>query len=125
MMMYQKMIAHSSAHQHYLCKAALSSSLKITLWLLQTSSPIGRKRAKENQRKADDATKKIKLAAEAVKAQKERNVTLKRHYEIVLFTNAPSGCDNSQSVEYFNTMRARVLAELRGEESNENQDAVE
>ena len=87
--------------------------------------PIGRERAKENQRKADDAAKKIKLAAEAVKAQKERNVTLKRHYEILLVTNAPSGCDTSQSAEYFNTMRARVLAEFRGEESNENRDAKE
>ena len=45
-------------------------------------------------------------------------MALKRHYDIMLFTNAPPGVDNSESVEYFRIMRARALASLRKEDSN-------
>ena len=53
-----------------------------------------------------DAAKKLKLAAESVAAQVERNVALKRHYEIMLFTTAPAGCDDAESLEYSRKMRA-------------------
>ena len=69
-----------------------------------------------------DAAKKLKLAAESVAAQVERNVTLKRHYEIMLLTTAPAGCDDAESLEYFRTMRARALNTTRNEEKATQKD---
>jgi len=86
--------------------------------------PIGRRRAKEALHKNEDSKKKLRLAVESVAAQKERNETLKRHYEIMLFTNAPAGCDESEAVEYFSIMRARALSNLRGNKKRKNADSA-
>lgn len=59
----------------------------------------------------------MKIAQASVNAQEERNKTLKRHYEIALFTNVPAECDNREAVEYFRIRRARALAVLHKEES--------
>lgn len=79
------------------------------------SRPVGRRRAKNALQVQKDSKEKLCLASESVQAQKDRNLALKRHYEIMLFTNAPAGCDEAESVEYFNIMRQRALAEIRGE----------
>ena len=80
--------------------------------------PMGRKRAKDMKKRDEETTKKLRLAAESVEAQRERNKALKRHYEIMLFTQAPAGCDDNDAVEYFRIMRPRGLSELRHENKN-------
>lgn len=75
--------------------------------------PVKRKRKKEELQKKNDSAKKIELAAEFVAAQVERNVALKKNYEIVIFTSAPAACYPSESVEYFRIMRACALAYIR------------
>lgn len=87
------------------------------------SRPIGRERAKEQLKKTAEAGKKIKLAAESVAAQVERNETLHRHYELMLFTNAPPECDQSEAVEYFSTMRAQALTRIRNARKKEDKRA--
>lgn len=39
-------------------------------------------------------------------------MTLQRHYEITLFTNAPGECHPEEAVEYFTAMRAKALARI-------------
>lgn len=73
---------------------------------------VRRKMAKEELQKKKDGDKKISLATESVSAQLERNVALKRHYDIMLFTSAPTSCDPSEYVKYFRTMRESALAEI-------------
>jgi len=80
--------------------------------------PVGRKRAKDLKDIQEQRAKKLRIARQSVEAQQERNVALKTHYEIMIFTNAPPGVENSESFEYFRIMRARALASLRKEESN-------
>ena len=80
--------------------------------------PVGRKRAKAAHEKSQQLDKKLKLAHASVVAQQERNKTLKRHFEIVLFTNAPEGCDSREAVEHFRIMGARALAEIRKEKTS-------
>lgn len=84
--------------------------------------PVGRKKAKMMKTKSKENAKNLPLAAESVATQKERNDALKPHYEIMLFTNAPAGCNNSESVKYFRIMRTRALKKLRPEEAA-NEDA--
>ena len=78
--------------------------------------PIGRKKAKKMEEKRMQNAKKICVAQEAVLVQQERNKALKRYYDIILFTNAPDGCDQQECIEYFKIMRPQGLAELRSEE---------
>ena len=87
--------------------------------------PVGWKRAKSSEQKNAETAKKIRLAAESVALQRERNEAVTRRYEILIFTNAPAGCDDSQSVEYFNIMRSRALAEIRKHEEGTDVQTVE
>ena len=75
--------------------------------------PMGRKRAKDMKEKEKEKTNNIRLAAESFEGQSHK--ALKRHYEIMLFTQAPAGCDNSDSVEYFPIIPARALSGPRRE----------
>lgn len=56
------------------------------------------------------------VASQNVAIQRERNEALKKALKIMLFTNAPSGCDNNEAVEHFEIMKRRALKELIREE---------
>lgn len=84
------------------------------------SKPPEKKKALENRQKKIDNDKKLKIAAGTVKAQQERNEALKRHYDSMLFGNAPVGRDTNQATEYFNIMRTRALKSLKREETRES-----
>lgn len=75
--------------------------------------PTGRASAKKDVEKQRIAREKIKLANEALNAQRERTAAINKHYEILLFTSGPAGSDQLETSEYFSTMRKRVLAKLR------------
>lgn len=84
--------------------------------------PVGRKISKASEQKKADTAKRISLAAGSVSVQRKQNKPTKRHYEILLFANAPPGCYSSQSVEHFNIMLSRAFTETRQqEESNDDQ----
>ena len=83
---------------------------------VRTEPLIGRKRAKEALENKKRVAKNLKLAQASVAVQQERNKTLKRHFEISLFTSAPAVCAKREAVEYSRIMRARALAEIRKEE---------
>ncbi|CAN8070152.1 unnamed protein product [Agarophyton chilense] len=86
--------------------------------ILHVERPIGRLLAKDALEKKKDSDKQLRLAAKALATQMERNETLKRQYEIILFTNAPAGCDESEAVKFFCFMRARAPSNLRGEKKH-------
>eukprot|EP00171_Calliarthron_tuberculosum_P005042 IDg5042t1 len=75
--------------------------------------PTGRASAKKDVEKQRIAREKIKLANEALNAQRERTAAINKHYEVLLFTSGPAGLDQLETSEYFSTMRKRVLAKLR------------
>lgn len=83
--------------------------------------PIGRKRAKEEGEKFKQKNKKLQLVAESVAVQRDLKNALKRHFETMMLTSAPVGCDESDAVEYFNTMLDRALRYLREEFSQSHE----
>ncbi|CAN8074984.1 unnamed protein product [Agarophyton chilense] len=91
--------------------------------ILHIERPIGRSRAKDALEKKKNSEEQLRLAAKASATQMERNKTLKRHYEIMLFTNASAGCDESETVEYFSFMRAWAFFNLRGEKKHKKKNS--
>lgn len=76
--------------------------------------PMGRKRAKAEQKKAAGDNKKIKLMNEAVELQRKRNDTLERYTEIMLFKESASvSKDEDQTKEYFDLMRKEAILKAR------------
>eukprot|EP00171_Calliarthron_tuberculosum_P005770 IDg5770t1 len=62
------------------------------------------------------AQEKLKVANEALDAQRERTAAINKHYEILLFTSGPQSSDGEEVAEYFRTMRKRVVCDLRNSE---------
>lgn len=83
--------------------------------------PIGRTRAKKEADKQRIAHEKLKVASEALDAQRQRTEAINKHYEILLFTSGPDGMDAQETAEYFTTMRKRVIANLRESQSSKRQ----
>lgn len=79
--------------------------------------PVGRRRAKQQAQRDYDDHKTLKLAEEAVEVQKARLEELRRHNEILLFTNTPAGFDNTKANEFFATAQEAVLNRYREESS--------
>lgn len=75
--------------------------------------PIGRRKAKELQLRDLHARKKLKLGAELLETQKERNSAIQRDIDIRLFTNSPAGCSQDDSVEFFNILRKEAFARYK------------
>ena len=71
--------------------------------------PVGRCKAKEGLSKQDATRKKVKIAAEAVKLQLQRNAALDRHNEILLFSNALKGVNEEETLEYFCLRRQEAI----------------
>ena len=46
------------------------------------------------------AGENIRLASESIRLQKERNVVLQQHNEILLFSSAPEGCNTDDAVSF-------------------------
>ena len=57
--------------------------------------------------------KNIKLADAAVQLKKSRNEALEMHNKIMLFSIAPAQCSESETVEFFNILRAEALRNAR------------
>lgn len=81
----------------------------------RTPGPIGRKKEKKAAERHVNNQRKLILALEALAARVKRNKTMKLAAHIQLFTFAPSGCDNSEAVEFFTLVRKKALQELRSE----------
>lgn len=79
--------------------------------------PLGRRKAKAELHKTAMAAKKLKLQEEAVQEQRKRNEALQQQVQIQLFTNAPEACNAQDTLDFFNIMRRRVLANLRRDNS--------
>lgn len=84
---------------------------------LTGSRPTGRKRQKEMDQKGAMDIKKLKVAQATLEAQQERNILMKTHQEMLLFTTNPDSSD-PMVMEYMSIMRARVLNRLRSENNN-------
>lgn len=75
--------------------------------------PTGRRKAKEQEQKAHNSRKKLKIAEEALKLQEKRNLALTRHNEILLFTHGPGGVESEGAKEYFKLMQEEALDAIR------------
>lgn len=82
--------------------------------------PMGRRKAKEMQSKERLAQKKLKLAAELLKTQQDRNAAILRDIDIRLFTNSPPGCSETDSIDFFNILRKEALSRYRQNEASKN-----
>lgn len=56
----------------------------------QVQCPLGRRKAKYQMKRVREEKMRVKLAEEAVQAQKDLLEELRRHNEILLFTKKPS-----------------------------------
>ena len=75
--------------------------------------PVGRKKSKEVELIQASRSKKLRLASESVRVQRERNAALQQYNEILLFSSAPDGCDEGDAVAYFNLLRSEALKKAR------------
>lgn len=80
--------------------------------------PIGRKRSKALDSKAELDAKRVKIAKETLDAQKERNQLLRTQQEMLLFT---SSVDKSDPIvgQYMSIMRKRALDRLKQSETSD------
>lgn len=95
------------------CKESSGADEKITESC--NVRPIGRKKAKRLLNRADNMSQKLKVAKEGIQVQRERTEALVRYSEVMLFCNAPGGCNDEDAVEYFNLMRRKALKRARKE----------
>lgn len=85
--------------------------------------PIGRKRAKAADARAEIDCKKLKVAEASVAAQEKKNKLIEEHHEILLFTAKPD--ENDPLVrEYMNMKRRAVLERMKAAEAEKNSDEM-